>query len=184
MAGAVGSPTAQSGAGPGFTVGAWVGVGLGITAVAVGGASVGWASSGSQATAAAINASIASYGNGSNAPTPGTFAKVCIALEGLLVFMIVVSGLESAHTIWIGCRISIGLRRYAANGGIYHCNGQGVCADCIHVEALHRNEVLAGVGRSPRDLVRQVSPWSSSPVPTVTSCSYVTSGACMSTALP
>ena len=102
------------GAGPGFTVGAWVGVGLGITAVAVGGASVGWASSGSQATDAAINASIAIATATAPMRLPQSFflnlAKVCI---NLLPVMVPPAGFEPTHLASEASTLSSELRGLA-----------------------------------------------------------------------
>ena len=100
--------------GSGVAVGAWVGVGLGITAVADGGASVGWASSGSQATAAAINASIAIATATAPMRLPQSFflnlAKMCI---NLLPVMVPPAGFEPTHLASEASTLSSELRGLA-----------------------------------------------------------------------
>ena len=100
--------------GEGVAVGAWVGVGLGITAVADGGASVGWASSGSQATDAAINASIAIATATTPMRLPQSFflnlAKVCI---NLLPVMVPPAGFEPTHLASEASTLSSELRGLA-----------------------------------------------------------------------
>ena len=95
-------------------MGAWVGVGLGITAVADGGASVGWASSGSQATAAAINASIAIATATAPMRLPQSFflnlAKMCI---NLLPVMVPPAGFEPTHLASEASTLSSELRGLA-----------------------------------------------------------------------
>ncbi len=103
--------------GAGIAVVAWVGVGLGITAVADGGAPVGWPSSGSQATAAAINAINASIAIATaTAPMrlPQSFflnlAKMCTTL---LPVMAPPAGFEPTHLASEASTLSSELRGLA-----------------------------------------------------------------------